>query len=273
VVSAFTAAAAREVLAFWRRRDSFWLLLGFSLASAMPFFVLVQSLALDPRALAPYPTGGEPVLAGPVPGLSEVLFNFLGFGEVLALGILASFLASRSVEQETTGGSWTLLRLSPTPVAAALAGKATGIAVVLAAVHGLAWSLLLLVVPFLRRSHAELGVAVLGGYLVAASLMPDGFAQVSLLRGARHRASLLRLVTLARLAVLAWLLLRLVPPSPESSERGGFAPFDIWLASLSGGPGAPGALPDPFTPWAIAVAWMGFSGALVARFVVRAWRT
>lgn len=272
-MSAVRAVAAREVAAFCRRRETFWLLCGTSLACAAPFLVLLVALAQDPRALDSLPARGAPVLAGPVTGISEVAGNFLRLGEVCALAVLALYLASRSLESEIAGGSWTLLRLTPTPVSSSLLGKAAGIALVLACVHGFATSLLLLTTPFLRRTHAAVWVGVVGGLLVAVSMIPEGFAQASLLRGVRLRSVLLRLATVARLIVLL-ALLQFVLPGGEPGWRGLPLPrVQLWIDMLAGEPGPTGVSFDPLLPWAVAVLWLGLSGLVIGRLVGRAWRS
>jgi len=272
-VSAARAAATRETVAFCRQRETFWLLFGVALACTAPLLVVLAALARDPRALNSLPTRGEPVLAGPVIGLSEVAGNFLRLGEVCLLAVLALFMASRALESEIAGGSWTLLRLTATPVRSTLLGKAAGITVVLAAVHGFATSLLLLVTPFLRRTHAEVWVGVVGGFLVAVSMIPEGFAQASLLRGVRLRSLLLRLVTAARLAALL-ALLQLAAPGGDTGSRGmPFPRAQQWIDALSGEPWTAGVPLDPFPLWAVAVLWMGLSGLFIGRLVWRAWRS
>jgi hypothetical protein len=260
VVSAVLAGARREVLGFFRRRESFWLVVGFGVGCAAPAAVL----GLGPRV------GGENLAqAFPLSTAqlaAEVVHNYVSLAELATLVVLAIALASRSIAEEVDRGSWPLIRLTAAGVERTLAGKALGIAIVLAAVHGFAASLLLLMTPFLRRTPVEIAGATLGVLLIAVLAIPEGFAHPPVRRAPRSRRVLVRTVSVLRyVLMLAALAVLFGPPLQPRPTFDGYTSY--WTTLPARGP----ALPATASPWLFALCWLAFSGALVWKLAVRRW--
>jgi hypothetical protein len=266
LVSAVLAEARREVLAFFRRRDSFWLMAGFGALSTAPLAVL----AFDPGIGGP--AVSESFALSQLRFAAELAHNYTAVVELVALVVLAYALASRSLGEEVERGSWLLMRLTPAGLERTLGGKALGIAVVLAAVHGLAASLLLMMTPFLRRTHAEVALSTAGALLVAIAAIPEGFAHVSLGRRLPGGPVAFRLLSLLRagllLAALAILFGPPLGPRPAVNEV-----VVYWLSVPGRGPDAGGSLRQVLPPWVLSLSWLALSGALLWRLVVRRWRS
>ena len=263
-MSAVLAGARREVLGFFRRRDSFWLLVGFGAGCALPLAVL----AFGPGIAGPGVS--EAFALSQVGFAAEVVHNYACVVELAALVLLAYALASRSLGEEIDRGSWLLMRLTPAGVERTLGGKALGIAVVLGAVHGFAASLLLLVTPFLRRTHAEVALSTLGPLLVAIAAIPEGFAHPSLGNRMPGGPVAFRLLTIGRVALLlAALAILFGPRLPPSLSP---ANVDYWLIRPARGPDA-GGVGRALAPWGLTVSWLALSGAILWKLVVRRWRS
>lgn len=261
-MSAVLAGARREVLGFFRRRESFWLVIGFGVGCAAPAAVL----GLGPRV------GGENLAQAfqlsTTQLAAEVVHNYVSLAELVALVLLAIALASRSIADEVDNGSWALIRLTAAGVERTLAGKALGIAVVLAAVHGFAVSLLLLMTPFLRRTPVEIAGATLGVLLIAVLAVPEGFAHPPVRPGRRSRRALMRTVSALRyLLMLAALAVLFGPPLQPRPTFDDYTSY--WTTLPARGP----ALPATASPWLLALCWLALSGALVWRLAVRRWRS
>jgi hypothetical protein len=255
LVSGLLAAARREVLGFFRGRDSFWLLLGFGAVAAAPLAVLaVAHSRLDfSRAFDLRSTN----LA------AEVVHNYASLAELGGLVLLAYSLASRSLVSELESGSWRLLRLSPLGVERVLAGKALGVGIVLAVVHGFAASVLMLATPFLRRTPTELVGALVGVPLIAALAIPEGFAHPQGTRATRSRRGLIRTVSVTRALVLAGGLAILY--GPPLQPRPSFDAYtQYWTSLPAHGP----AFPSTPLPWLIAITWLLPTGRVLWRMAV-----
>jgi hypothetical protein len=256
LVSGLFAAARREVLAFFRGRDSFWLMLGFGAVGAAPtaFLALADSRLDFSRALDFRSTN----LA------AEVVHNYASLAEFGGLVVLAYSLASRSLVGEWERGSWRLVRLSPLGVERALAGKALGVAVVVAAVHGFAASLLMLATPLLRRTPTEIAGAIVGVPLVAALVIPEGFAHPQGARATQLPRGLIRTISVARTVVLlGGLAILFGPPlGPRPS-------FDAYTSYWSRLPARGPALPSTPLPWLVAILWLLLTGIVLWRIAVR----
>jgi hypothetical protein len=265
-VSALLAEARREALAFFRRRDSFWLLAGFGAIGAAPLAVLAFGPGIAGR--------GASVAFGlsQVPFVAELAHNYATVVEIVALVVLAYALASRSLGEEIERGSWLLMRLTPAGVERTLGGKALGIAVVLAAVHGLAASLLLLMTPFLRRTHAEVALSTVGALLVALAAIPEGFAHVSLGRRLPGGPVAFRLLSFVRVGLLLAALAVLFGP-PLGPRPAVDSVVLYWLAQPGRGPDAGGSLREVLPPWVLSLSWLALSGAVLWRLAVRRWRS
>lgn len=265
-MSALFAEARHEVLAFFRRRDSFWLLAGFGAVCTAPVAVLTFGAGIGGRGFSEASAFSEGRLA------AELAHNYTAVVELVALVVLAYALASRSLGEEIERGSWLLMRLTPAGVQQTLGGKALGIAVVLAAVHGLAAGLLLLMTPFLRRTHAEVVLSTLGPLLVALAAIPEGFAHVSLGHRLPGGPVAFRLVSVVRagllLAALAILFGPPLGPRPAVTNV-----VLYWLSQPGRGPDAGGSLRQALPPWTLSLSWLALSGAILWRLVVRRWRS
>lgn len=260
-MSAVLAQARREVLGFFRRRDSFWIVAGFGAGCAVPLAVL---------GFGPEITGGGVSRSAELRFAVEVTYNYACALELVALVLLAYALAGRSLGEEVERGSWLLMRLTPAGAERALGGKALGITVVLAAVHGLAASLLLTTVPILRRTHTEVAVSTLGALLLATAAIPEGFAHVSL--GSRMWGGPLgfRLLTIGRVGLLLAVLATLFGPRPKQPS-----PLLVayWLSHPAHGPDAGWSVRQALAPWVVSLSWLTMSGAMLWRLVVRRWRS
>ena len=250
------AAARREVLGFFRDRDGFWLMLAFGVVGAAPMAVLAFSdsrldfsRSLDLRSTS---------------FAAEVAHNYASLVEFAGLLFLAYSLASRSLVSELERGSWRLVRLSRHGVEQALAGKALGVAVNLAAVHGLAASLLMLASPYLRRTPAEVAGAIVGVPLIAVLMIPEGFAHPQGARAARVPRGLIRTVSSLRIVVLLGGLAILFGPPlvPRPS-------FDAYTSYWSTLPAHAPAFPSTALPWLVAIAWLLPTGLVVWNIAVR----
>jgi hypothetical protein len=256
LVSGLLAAARREVLGFFRSRDSFWLMLGFGLLGAAPTAVL---------AFAGSPLDFSRALDFRSPSLAaEVFHNYASLAEFGGLVFLAYSLASRSLVGELERGSWRLVRLSPLGVERALAGKAIGVAIVVAAVHGFAASLLMLVTPLLRRTPTEVVGAIVGVPLVAALVIPEGFAHPQGARATQVPRGLIRTISVLRtLVLLGGLALFFGPPlRPRPS-------FDAYTSYWSKLPANGPAFPSTPLPWLVAILWLLLTGIVLWRMAVR----
>lgn len=263
-MSAVLAEARREVLGFFRRRDSFWLLAGLGAGCALPLAVVAFGPGIAGRGAAEAFALSEAGFA------AEVAHNYACVVEIVVLVLLAYALASRSLGEEIERGSWLLMRLTPAGVERTLGGKALGIAFVLAAAHGFAASLLLLMTPFLRRTHVEVALSTLGPLLVAIAAIPEGFAHPSLGTRMPGGPVAFRLLTMGRIALLLFALG--VVSSPELSPRPG-AFVDYWLRRPALGPDAAWSLRQALLPWALSLSWLALSGAVLWKLVVRRWRS
>ena len=213
---------------------------------------------------------------------SEITRNVLGLIEAAALAALAYYLAERSLRAEVEDGSWRLLRLTPVPVRKVLLGKALGVAGVLLAVHGYAASLLLTYTPFLRRTHAEVWVELLGCYLVALSFVPEGFAYASVRTGDRLAALKFRAGTLLRFGAVVALFQAAgaheIRALASTSACTVFTATDcveppvivrIAYLVISGRSSAGAILLDPGLPWVATLLWLGATGLAVWHFLVQ----
>jgi hypothetical protein len=276
LVSAVLAEALREVLEFFRRRESFWLLVGFGAGCAAPLAVLASGPGIAGSGVS------EAFALSQVRFAAELAHNYTSVLELVALVVLAYVLASRSLGEEIERGSWLLMRLTPAGVERTLGGKALGIAVVLAAVHGLSTSLLLMMTPFLRRTHAEVALSTLGVLLVAIAAIPEGFAHASLGSGMPGGPAAFRLLAIVRVALLLAALAILFGPhlQPRLSLRPDlpYQPLwaDVviyWLSRPGRGPDAGGSVWRALPPWVLSLSWLALSGATLWRLVVRRWRS
>jgi hypothetical protein len=265
-VSALLAEARREVLAFFRRRDSFWLMAGFGAVCTAPLAVL----AFGPRIGGPGIS--ESFALSELRFAAELAHNYASVVELVALVVLAYALASRSLGEEVERGSWLLMRLTPAGAESTLGGKALGLAVILAAVHGLASSLLLMMTPFLRRTHAEVALSTLGALLVAIAAIPEGFAHVSLGHRLPGGPVAFRLLSVLRAGLLLAALAILFGP-PLESRPAISAVVLYWLSVPGRGPDAGGSLRQALPPWVLSLSWLALSGAVLWRLVVRRWRS
>jgi hypothetical protein len=256
LVSGLLAAARREVLGFFRSRDSFWLMLGFGALGAAPMAVLaVAGSRLDfSRALDFRSTN----LA------AEVVHNYASLAEFGGLVLVAYSLASRSLVSELERGSWRLVRLSSLGVERALAGKGMGIAIVVAAVHGFAASLLMLTTPLLRRTTTEIVGAIVGVPLVAALVIPEGFAHPQGARTTRLPRGLIRTISVVRtLGLLGGLAILFGPPLRPRPSFDAYTSY--WARLPANGP----AFPSTPLPWLVAILWLLLTGIVLWRMAVR----
>lgn len=265
-MSALLAEARREVLAFFRRRDGFWILAGFGAVGSVPLAVLAAGLRTGERGPA------EAFALSQTQWAAEVAHNYTGVVELVAVVVLAYALASRSLGEEIERGSWLLLRLTPAGVEQTLGGKALGIAVVLASAHGLAASLLMLMTPFLRRTHAEVASSTLGALLVAFAAIPEGFAHVSLGHRLPGGPVAFRVLSAVRVGLLLAVLA--VSSGPPLQRRPTIDALVLyWLAHPGRGPDGGGSLRQVLPAWVLALAWLALSGAVLWKLVVRRWRS
>jgi hypothetical protein len=266
LVSALLAEARREVLAFFRRRDSFWLLAGFGAVCTAPVAVLTFGPGIGGRGFSDTFAESEVRFA------AELAHNYTAVVELMALVVLAYALASRSLGEEIERGSWLLMRLTPAGVERTLGGKALGITVVLAAVHGLAASLLLLMTPFLRRTHAEVALSTVSALLVALAMIPEGFAHVSLGHRLPGGSVAFRLLSVVRVGLLLAVLAVLFGP-PLGPRLAVDSVVLYWLSQPGRGPEAEWSLTHALLPWALSLSWLALSGAILWTLVVRRWRS
>lgn len=255
-MSGVLAAARRDVLGFFRDRDSFWLVLAFGVVGTAPMVALaISDSRLDfSRALDLRSTS----LA------AEVAHNYASLVEFAGLAFLAYSLASRSLVGELERGSWRLVRLSRLGVERALAGKALGVAINVAAVHGFAASLLMLATPYLRRTSSEVAGAIVGVPLIAMLIIPEGFTHPQGARAARASRGLVRTVSVLRIVVLLGGLAILFGPPlvPRPS-------FDAYTSYWSTLPAHGPAFPATPLPWLVAIAWLLPTGLVVWKMAVR----
>lgn len=255
-MSGLLAAARREVLGFFRSRDSFWLMLGFGAVGAAPTAILaLADSRLDFSRAFDFRTAH---LA------AEVVHNYASLAELGGLVLLAYSLASRSLVGELERGSWRLVRLSRLGVERALAGKALGVAIIVAAVHGFAASLLMLATPFLRRTPTEIAGAIVGVPLIAALMIPEGFAHPQGVRAAKTPRGLIRTASSLRTLVLLGGLAILFGPPLEPHLS-----FDAYTSYWSSLPAHGPAFPSTPLPWIVAIAWLLPTGHVVWRMAVR----
>ncbi len=263
-MSAVLAGARREVLGFFRRRESFWLLAGLGAGCALPLAVAAFGPGIAGRGVA------EAFAVTEAGFTAEVVHNYACVLEVVVLVLLAYALASRSLGEEIERGSWLLLRLTPAGVERTLGGKALGIAFVLATAHGFASSLLLLMTPFLRRTHVEVALSTLGPLVVAMAAIPEGFAHPSLGTRMPGGPVAFRLLTMGRAALLLFALAVVFSPDPSPRSP---AFVDYWLKRPALGPDAAWSLGQALVPWALALTWLALTGAILWKLVVRRWRS
>ena len=270
-MTAIARAAERELGRFFRSREGFWILAGLGALLALPLPLLAVSFVRQNTIveLDYFLEAGE------------VTRNVLGLLEVTLLAALAYYLAERSLREEVEDGSWLLLRLTPVPVRRLLLGKAFGVAAVLMAVHGYGATLLLTYTPFLRRTHAEVWVELLGYYLIALSFVPEGFAYGSIGRHDRRSPAVYRVGTLLRLGTVGLLFQARGASGLHGIGRGSLAGVDLRehspLAQLvvgviQGRSSAGGLFLDTDLPWAAVLLWLAVSGLGIWHYlVVRQW--
>jgi hypothetical protein len=254
LVSAVLAGARREVLGFFRRRESFWLVVGFGVGCAAPAAVL----GLGPRV------GGESLAQAfqlsTVRLAAEVVHNYVSLAELVALVLLAVALASRSIADEVDRGSWALIRLRrgvEQPRRKALGSRSCWPPF---AVRELAPDDA--VSPRRSRSPGRPGRLLIAVWRSPKDAHPP-------VRGAsRSRRGLVRAVsTLRYVLILAALAVLFGPPLQPRPTFDGYTSY--WTTLPARGP----ALPATASPWLLALCWLALSGALVWRLAVRRWRS
>lgn len=207
-----------EVLRHFRRRETFWALLGLTSLLALGHAALLLSWGRE--------TSDLPGIAG----MADVVRGVLVLLEAACLCTLAFQGGARAVRQELESGSWILLAQTPNPTRRIWAGKLVGVVVSLLAVHGLLSLPILAFTPIVRRTHVEVAVAFFGIFLYAAALVPEGMVYGLVERRSPRLVYLLRFLS----------ALRFVMPIP-------FLVAAIRPDALGVRPG-PGALGPALTP-------------------------
>jgi hypothetical protein len=256
------ALARRDLVAFYRRRESFWVFMAFGLLCVSP---LALATASGARWLEFWPTLGEAAVA-------EILHNYAAVVECVALVVLAFALSNRLLGQEIQDGSWLLLRLTPAPVGQILLGRAIGVALVLTGVHGFSTSLLLFTTPLLRRTHVEVWTTAIGVLLVAFAAIPEGFAQAALAPASRGGPLVFRMITGVRLTLVLTVVGLAFGRRDEEAVSFGRT-IERWLFLPAQGPAPVAKATDPLLPWLLLLSWLGLSGVALWVFVLRRWRS
>lgn len=237
--------AEQEVLRTFRRRETFWAILGFS--SFLAVWHVVLALIWLPSATGPEAD----------PAVADVFRSHVVFLEAVVLWVLAFQGGQRAVRQELETGSWILLAQTPSPTGRIWTGKLLGVVASLLVVHGVLSLSVLAFTPLIRRTHVEVATLFLGVFLYAAAAVPEGMAGALLGKRWPRLVYALRFLTLARVALpVPFLLAALRPdllgetPGPESLSPFGFtvAPFSLLKAPN------PEAFALPWVPVAIVLA-------------------
>lgn len=230
--------AEQEVLRTFRRRETFWTLLG--LASLLGVLHVVLSL-----------TWARAGAALSMPYVADILRSQVVVWEAAILAGLGYQGGLRTVRQELDDGSWILLEQTPNPTSRIWAGRLLGVAICLLAVHGILSLPILAFTPLVRRTHAEVALLFLGVYLYAAATIPEGM--VIALAGKRSPRSvyLLRFLTGVRFVMPLPFLLAATTPDPLGARPGlgalgpGLSPFS------KVGSASPELFAHPWVPVAI----------------------
>lgn len=254
-------AAFREVVCFFRSRESFWLLVG--LAAMLSLGLLLPDFL--PRFFKGWPEFSIFIVP------SDRLISVLAAAESVFLCVLAVFLGHRTIERETITGCWALLRLTPMSVTNILLGKTLGVAVVVLLVHSYCFLPLLSYTPFLRRSHLEVWWPFLGSWLVGVSFIPEGMARAGTPRVPKHIQLLLPLWSLARVGMLLFLLILFAQDPEDGAPRTGVDALLAWhehpVSSGESSGGAPLSLVSSMR-WGVILGWQFLSGMAIWHFQV-----
>lgn len=260
---ALLQASAREIVRFFRARETLWILLAVSILFTAPI-PAIGLLARSVAGLDFVPDTKSFDLGYRVLYLTiaEVAHNVIALIELAIISILAYYLANRTLRQEVDSGSWVLLKLTPTPVRHVLLGKAFGVGAVIVAVHSYLFSFLFLYTPLIRRTDLKVWSEFVTYFIVAASFIPEGLA-FALVKQQDKRAQLLsRLGSVIRIGALFLLLHLAIVPDDNGVTASVFDVVIAFFSDLVGqAPRPPGAFyAAPVVPLIIVVGWQILSG-------------
>lgn len=238
--------AELEVLRYFRRRETFWTLLG-----------LASLLALGHVALL-LAWGREETKLPGVASMADVFRGLLLFVEAACLCALAIQGGARSVRQELDSGSWILLAQTPNPLRRIWAGKLVGVVVALLAAHGLLSLPILAFTPLVRRTHLEVAAVFIGVFVYAAALVPEGMSRALVEQRSPRLVYLLRFLSALRLVTPVPFLVAAIRPDPLGARP---SPETIGQA-LSPVPNIEAPGPELFAHW-----WVPFAIVLSAQLL------
>jgi len=190
-----------EVLRFFRRRSTVWV------------FVVSLGVVVLAYAASVLTVG----YTRPYYPAAEIMNRVLMVIQVLGLCGVSWVFARRSIEADVSKGSFTLLVQTPVPGSRILGGKLLGLATILLFGHFLVALLVMLPTPLVRRPHWVFFFYLIGGWVLAISILPAGLAEALSARAGtrrwlRHISWMIRIV--GPVAILHMLIL------PESKTMG-----------------------------------------------------
>lgn len=200
--------AELEVLRYFRRRETFWTLLGLTSLLALGHVALLLSWGRE-----------ETTLPG-VASVADVIRGVLVLLEASCLCVLAVQAGTRAVRQELETGSWILLAQTPNPTRRIWEGKLVGVVVSLLAAHGLLSLPILAFTSLLRRTHVEVAIAFFGVFLYAAALVPEGMVYGLVERRSPRLVYLLRFLSAVRFVMPIPFLVAAIRPDPLGVRPG-----------------------------------------------------
>jgi hypothetical protein len=225
--------AEQEILRTFRRRETFWVLLG--IASLFGLVHLVVALMW-----------ARPEELSALPFVADIFRGQLVVWEALSLFVVASQGGKRTVRQELDAGSWILLAQTPNPTSRIWAGKLLGVVVSLLAVHGILSLPILAFTPLVRRTHAEVALLFFGVFLYAAALVPEGMVFALVEKRSPRLVYPLRLLSGVRFVLPLPFLLAATTPDLLGARPGP----ELLGPALAPFPSAESASPELFAhPW------------------------
>jgi hypothetical protein len=230
--------AEQEVLRTFRRRETFWTLLG--LASLLGILHVVLSLT--------WARAGD---VASLPYVADIFRGQVVVWEAVILTSLAYQGGLRTVRQELDAGSWILLAQTPNPTSRIWAGKLLGVTFCLLAVHGILSLPILAFTPLVRQTHAEVALLFFGVFLYAAALIPEGMVIAIVGKRSPRFVYLLRLLTGVCFVLPLPFLLAATTPDLLGA-RPGLGALGPGLSPLSPvGSGSPELFAHPWVPGTI----------------------
>ena len=155
------AIGSLEVLRFFRRRSTVWIFV-------VSFGVVALAYAASILMVG---------IIRPYFPAAEITNRILMAAQVFGLCGVAWVFAKRSIETEASTGSLTLLVQTPIQGSRILLGKLLGISTILLFGHFLVALLVMLPTPMIRRPHWVFFFYLIGGWLLAVTIVPTGLAE------------------------------------------------------------------------------------------------